>query len=434
MSYTPTYKKFIFEDYYYDSDNGVASFDYSFDKQLKFTERIMFDPMRDYNAAVLDRALWLSFLLAGISYYKSFPGAKVDFGRRQLTPLDAELLNAVYRDGLSQFVFENNLSPEILPQFSPSQPEESTAEYTGSGLLAMQSGGKDSLLLAELLKRASHDFETVYMTSGSSYPDVIGDIQKRPPRLIRRQLDRDALAKGKEAGALNGHVPITYITYSFALIDAILHGEDTVLAAIGREGAEAHEYIGDFAINHQWSKTWEAEQLLARYVGGRIGKSLKIGSPLRGFAELRIAELFVYYDWEKYHDKFSSCNVINYAQGQQNRQLRWCGQCPKCANSFLLFAPFVEPDELEALFGGQNLFAATSLTEMFKGLLGIDGVMKPFECVGEIDELRLAYHMARQRYGYDRHLLPFEVPASNFDYLAIGASQSWASDLISDIE
>ncbi len=89
----------------------------------------------------------------------------------------------------------------------------------------------------------------------------------------------------------------------------------------------------------------------------------------------------------------------------------------------MLFAPFVEPDELASLFDGQNLFAKSSLSDTFKGLLGIDGVMKPFECVGETEELRAAYHMARERFGTGTYSLPFNVATTDFDYLSIGPSQ-----------
>jgi len=60
------------------------------------------------------------------------------------------------------------------------------------------------------------------------------------------------------------------------------------------------------------------------------------------------------------------------------------------------------------------------LTETFKGLLGIDGVMKPFECVGEVDELRLAYHMAWENFGTESYQLSFDVPKGDFDYKSIG--------------
>jgi hypothetical protein len=65
-------------------------------------------------------------------------------------------------------------------------------------------------------------------------------------------------------------------------------------------------------------------------------------------------------------------------------------------------------------------------TETFKGLLGIDDVPKPFECIGEIDELRLAYRMKRD--GYEN--LPFAVPQSSFDYKQEYPAHTWTNDYI----
>lgn len=165
-------------------------------------------------------------------------------------------------------------------------------------------------------------------------------------------------------------------------------------------------------MTHQWSKTWGAEQLFAEYVQRYISPDIHVGSPLRQYSELKIAELFVERAWDRFGHRFSSCNVANYRQGADNTELAWCGECPKCANSYVLFAPFLPSGELQSIFGGKDLFASPSLVDVFKGLLGIDGVMKPFECVGEVDELRSAYHTAQAR-GYTP--LPFEVPVSHFD-------------------
>mgnify|MGYP007026543220 FL=1 len=198
-----------------------------------------------------------------------------------------------------------------------------------------------------------------------------------------------------------------------------------VLAAIGHEGEEPHVYIGDYPVTHQWSKTWPAEQIFQHYVSNNIA-TIHVGSPLRGMSELKIAELFVEYGWGKYSRSFSSCNVGNYKLDHDNTELKWCGNCPKCANSYLLFSAFVEPNDLVQLFGG-NLFEKESLIDDFKGLLGIDDVMKPFECVGEIDELRKAYGLALLR-GY--RPLPFDVPTSDFDKDRVYPSQAWATEMI----
>ena len=56
--------------------------------------------------------------------------------------------------------------------------------------------------------------------------------------------------------------------------------------------------------------------------------------------------------------------------------------------------------------------------------------MKPFECVGEIDELRLAYHMAQEKFSGDIAMVPFEVPVSEFNYKAVGAFQDWATEIL----
>ena len=52
------------------------------------------------------------------------------------------------------------------------------------------------------------------------------------------------------------------------------------------------------------------------------------------------------------------------------------------------------------------------MTTIFKGLLNINDEMKPFECVGEIAELRQAYHLKMP--GYPD--LPFDVPKSDYNY------------------
>ena len=433
MAYQSPYKEFIFEAYSFDAETGTAEFYYSFDGARRFVEKVQFNGTfaEPINQEALDNALQLAFYVVGTSYYKTFPTKNVAFKTAQPDQSQAKFLHEVYTNGLSQFIFENNLTLDDVVSFEGSGVNETATAYSGEGVLALQSGGKDSLLMANLLQENAVTYKTLYVTSSDLYPEVLNSLQV-DVRIIKRTLDISALKNAVSDGALEGHVPITYIVQSFALIDAVLHGENKVLASIGAEGGEAHEYVGDLAVNHQWSKTWDAEQLLALYVENYVSADIKVGSPLRGYSELKIAELFVEKCWDTFGHSFSSCNLANYKQGENNSELTWCGECPKCANSYLLFAPFVKPAELQSLFSGQDLFAKQSLAETFKGLLGINGVMKPFECVGEVDELRLAYHMARQRYP-GVYNLPFEVPTSGFDYNKINPNQDWSSQLIATV-
>lgn len=430
----PAYKTFFFEHCSFDYETWMAVFEYSFDGERHFAERVIFQPSeKNVQQDVLQRALELAFFVAGTSYYKCFPTNQVEYRNKQFTPKQAVFLNQVFRDGLSQFMFENHLDPNNSPHFQGIGDDYEPTDYKGNGVLVLQSGGKDSLLLGELLNDHQASYATWYMTTAAdTYPKVITCINEHGPRLAHRILDRGALDIATREGGLNGHVPVTFIALSYALVDAILHSENTVLISIGREGSEPHEMIGDFAVNHQWSKTWEAEQLLADYIATTISPNIYVGSPLRPFSELRIAEMFVEKCWALYADSFSSCNLANYKQGKTNNELAWCGVCPKCANSFLLFSPFVEPNELRRLFGGVDLFSSQNadLQDAFKGVLGIENVMKPFECVGEIDELRTAYYMAQARFGGQVSKLPFTVTRGLFDYRALGPQQLWTKQYL----
>lgn len=427
------HETFFFENYAFDSGTLTATFSYSFDHTRTFCETVTFEPSGAVvREDVLDRVLELAFFVAGTSYYKCFPTEKIEYRGKHFSKQQAAFINTVYRDGLSQFIFENKLDPAVLAQVTGRGKELEPLVYEGKGILSLQSGGKDSLLLGEFLNQQKTVYATWYMTSTKTYPKIISRLNGKEPRLAQRRIDKSALDAATQDGGLNGHVPVTFIALAYALVDAVLHGEQTVLAAIGAEGNEPHAMVGDLPVNHQWSKTWEAEQLFANYVATLISPGLHVGSPLRPFSELRIAELFEEICWAPYSYGFSSCNRANYEQGELNTELRWCGTCAKCANTFLLFSPFVIPYELRRIFDGVNLFASQhmGLQKSFKGLLGISGTMKPLECVAEVEELRTAYSMARARYGTVACQLPFDVPEGHFDYHKLGPAQGWTAEYL----
>lgn len=415
--------RFIFKSYFFDKVSKIANFNYAFEGGQSFTEEITLESNADYNHEILNRALFLAFMIIGTSYYKTFPsrGVLIDF------PIDtwqADFFNKVYQEGLGQFAYENNLNRNDLAHFVANTKNSSTAiNYEGSGILALQSGGKDSLLTATFLKSKGIGFTAWYLSNGENYPSLLNTVGSELI-ISNRLIDRKKLNESLDMGALNGHVPVTYIVQSLAIVQAILLGKADVLVSIAHEGEEPHHVIGDLLISHQWSKTWQAEKLFSNYVSRYISPSLRIGSPLRCYSELYVAELFVENSWILYGNMFSSCNASNYRQGTDNKILKWCGTCPKCINSYLLFAPFLSRGQLSKIFGDNNLFINPNLSSAFKGLLGIDGFTKPFECIGEIDELRQAYNMAIKKSNYQK--LPFDVPKSNFDYKQVYEAQDWA--------
>lgn len=410
----------------YAFEDGEAIFRYR-DDVRDYMERVEFalgDASPD--AELLDRALFLAFIIIGTSYYKVSPTQKVVLEQGTIDDWQAGFFSQVYQGGLSQYAYENQLTRADLAKFKATAGTSSKPlAYSGEGILSLQSGGKDSLLVAAMLAENNVSYTPWYISSGVAHPLVLDQLAS-PLITSKRTIDHAALQAGADTGGLNGHVPVTYIVLALAVIQAVLLGKNTVLAAVAHEGDEPHTWIDDMPVTHQWSKSWHAEQIFAEYVSRYISADIRVGSPLRSMSELRVAELFVNYAWDNFNADFSSCNLANYTQGADNSRLTWCGNCPKCANSYLLFAPFVDRRELQQRLGG-DLFAKPELFDIFKGLLGVEGHMKPFECVGEVDELRQAYHMARLA-GYTK--LPFDVPQSSFDKDATFDCQAWTQKLL----
>lgn len=392
---------FKFIGYNFDPNTSLAEFSYQGKDNLIFTEKIQFSPSTvDYNHDTLDSALFLAFIIVGTSYYKAEPTTSVELDH-SLTEAQATFFNKIYQEGLSQFAFENHLTRQDLPEFKHDSSAHNSVSRTTTEnkTLILVSGGKDSLLTAELIREKNHPYQTMYISSQKSYPSIIGSFNS--PIIVQRLIDTENL---KKAGGLNGHVPVTLINQAIAIIQAILIGANSIELGIGREGLEPHAWIQDLPVNHQWSKTAEAQDLLHEYIDSNITTDINIDSILSNYTEIEIAEKFAKKCWSKYGNQFSSCNVANYKQTADNRELKWCGKCAKCANSFLLFAPYIKAEEQYKLFG-HDLFDDPDLTETFKGLLGVDNVMKPFECIASIDELRWAYK--NKLPGYKN--LPFEL-------------------------
>ena len=108
MNYQSPYDNFIFEGYSFDEGSLTATFNYSFDGKLTFQEQVIFSTSEtNFNREVLDAALQLAFYLTGTSYYKTFPTKTVLFNAAAPNRHQAEFLNEVYTQGLSQFIFEN---------------------------------------------------------------------------------------------------------------------------------------------------------------------------------------------------------------------------------------------------------------------------------------------------------------------------------------
>ena len=75
---------------------------------------------------------------------------------------------------------------------------------------------------------------------------------------------------------------------------------------------------------------------------------------------------------------FRSCNVGSKTDS-------WCGKCPKCLFTWIILSPFLSREKLTAIFG-KDLMADERLRPILEELNGTAAV-KPFECVGTVEEV-----------------------------------------------
>ncbi|HCC83418.1 TPA: hypothetical protein DEP96_01050 [Candidatus Uhrbacteria bacterium] len=416
------YNTFRFVSYDFDADSGEASFVYGLDDEMTFTERIKFRipdltparsildiviggvtaPRQDF--AELHRALFALHLMAGISYYKTYCPPNIVIESGELSVDEAAFWNKLYTHGLGEFFYKNDLDFRDYIHFPVGEggkdQQNEKIHDSRSRVLALRGdplvgaivpigGGKDSLVTVELLQKAGFEFDLVALGRHERIQEV-ADAIALPLSIIERKLDPQLFELNKQ-GALNGHVPISaYIAFTM-VVHALLNGKRDIVLSNERSANTGNVMMGDLEINHQYSKSLECERDIQTYIKNSITPKVRYFSLLRPLSELAIVKRFV--EKGKYFEVFSSCNR-NYAINKRATK-RWCGECPKCAFVFTLLAAFMSKEDVTEIFD-KNLFADESLLPTYKELLGLEGI-KPFECVGEPDEVLAAFVLAQRR-------------------------------------
>lgn len=383
------YEEFQFKNYVYQSDTGTLRLTYAFKDGPEFTETIQFpDTRRSLNAQenlALDHAFRLIFLLAGVSYYKAAIPLRLTCAAFDLDPALAAFCDKVYRAGLGEFAFRNNVTLDFAFESVVSAKAEAVPLDLPHRLLVPVGGGKDSIVSIEALRKGGYD-QTLIACGGTNLAQPIADTMRvagLPALHIKRFLSPNLMELNAQ-GALNGHVPITAILSSIVVACAILYGYDTIVLSNENSASEPNVVQGDTEVNHQYSKSLAFERDFNAIVRRTVSPSLSYFSLLRPLTETAIASRFA--KCTAYHNVFRSCNTA-FKQDEAARGKKWCCACPKCRFVFLALAPFMDKAKLCAIFG-LNLLADSAQSDGFKELCGL-GEHKPFECVGEIEESAL---------------------------------------------
>ncbi len=421
---------------------GRVTLRYALDGELELIEEFDLPIARELSEAERARVEGLLSLLhwvAGVSYFKLAAPAHVRCETPPPTLAVAELLEALYSEGLGEFAYTNALSELPRPRFPRAEIERSRAPGRSNALarvLVPVGGGKDSAVALEIVRRSGAE---IALFSIGDAPPIARTVTaaELPHLLVRRRLD-PKLPELNAAGALNGHVPITAIVSCVAVLTAALHGFDAVAMANERSASAGNLRWDGIEVNHQFSKGLRAERLLAAALA-EIGAGVELFSVLRPASELAIARAFA--RLERYHAAFTSCNAI-FRLDPALRAASWCCDCPKCRFVFLALAPFSSPEHLRGIFGA-DLLDDESQFEGF-ALLSATGGHKPFECVGEEQESLAAMRLlaADPRWAQHRvvrrltaQVLP-QHPAAAGDpaeVLALSDEHSVPAALMSDV-
>lgn len=351
-----------------------------------FVETVTFDGVKSLEAPAVVALAQLWYLVAGLSYYKAGAARRIDVGTTPLGTQGRRLLKAALSDGLGEFAYRNQI-PLSDVTIEGREGVESYAPFVDANrVLTPFGGGIDSVVTTEKLRDqvdqslfivspATGRFAPLEATASVTGLDVVRASRTLDPQIVR----------GEES-FFNGHVPVTTMVTLLAAVAAVASGRGGVALSNEHSSSIANLRWYNSDINHQWSKSWNAENLIANAIAERVGEELIVASYLRDRSELWVAKVFS--ELGQYHHVFRSCNRA-FTQATRERAIQWCGECDKCLFVNLVLAPFLSRTELHAIFSNEPLSDPARAPQL-RTLVGLGDEHKPFECVGDPDESAVA--------------------------------------------
>ena len=391
-----TYQEFIFKGFDYVLKDNELSVVYNFyaDDKFEFHPTLRFKDSGFYHFEKLGEDVLRNFLfnigmVELISYWKAMVPPQVVVYDYELDERQKAFWKKVYYHGLGEYFYLNGIDVSYDEFLNIQSRGERQMQPAGlelnSGVIIPVGGGKDSVVTLELLKNTGGDNLALIMNprgASSSTAAVAGFEEKT--LVIERRLDKRLLELNGQ-GFLNGHTPFSALLAFVTVLAAAGSGRKYI--ALSNEGSANEPTVAGTKINHQYSKSFEFESDFRDYVATNLSGDISYFSMLRPLSEFQIASLFA--RSPQYFSAFRSCNAGSKTDS-------WCGKCPKCLFTFIILSPFVSPGKLTEIFG-TNLLDDNELEGYFDELTGLSEV-KPFECIGTVDEVNAALCLTRSRY------------------------------------
>ena len=386
------FSTFTFESQTVTKDNGTLrlSFSFNIDDRYRFrpTLEIPARPFFDWDSIPMDELEFLTFQIGMtelVSYWKIACPKKVVIKPFALTESQVKFWKKLYYNGLGEFLYLNGITvseAELMHiESAGNLPFASVGTKLEDKVLVPIGGGKDSVVTLECLRNEMPVIPMIVNPRGATLNCVkVAGYGANDFIVINRTLDPTMLKLNAE-GYLNGHTPFSALLAFISVLVAF--GSRSKYIALSNENSANEATVPGTNINHQYSKSIEFERDFRNYVAENLNDEVQYFSFLRPLSELQIAKLFA--RCEAYHPVFRSCNVGSKTDS-------WCGHCPKCLFTWIILSPFLPKEKLIAIFG-KDLMADESLRPIFEELNGTIPV-KPFECVGTVEEVRACMEAA----------------------------------------
>jgi len=398
------YKKLICRPFEFDvSDSGTEiRFIFELDSNLKFCTKYAFKNLKLNIDSITEKLFNYLTIIESFSYWKLACPANISFDNFSLTEFEESFFKKLLMNGRSEFFYRNNIYP--LPDvnfiYSSLGIANKSVKFDSAlnGSLVLVGGGKDSIVSLELLRKLNTSSRHLPIVPFSINPikasiDSIEVSEFQNAIICHRQIDNNIIALNKSGQYLNGHIPFSSVLAMISTIVAHNLNLHSVITSNESSSNEGNVSVDGINVNHQYSKSFEFEKDFSSLL--KYSKiPITYFSLLRPLNEIQIAKIFS--EKNKYHKIFQSCNIKQTMLARETLKAninlkpsdRWCANCPKCVFVYLMLNLFLPKERLIEIFG-VSVEDSSNFKKYCEELAGLSEV-KPFECVGTFEEVRVA--------------------------------------------
>ncbi len=388
----------------------------------------------DVDLIELERRLGLDYMATVYFHILAFEANKLtslkpdtfDLGpfQRHHTPEFEELWLTIQRNVWAQWRYENNFPHYAGPRFlsQPTQPISNALQLANHNeqVLLFCGGGKDSLVSLKLLERANVSYSTCAYSSsiyGRATPQhqLIESLLDTATPQTRHKIWMYEDFLDSPVTRLANEYQVTSLTAAetpssiFASLPNILQHHYRYLSLGHERSADAPNLIWEHTsepVNHQWGKSSQAEQLISHYVQSHLVTNCQYFSLLKPIYDVVIFNLL---RQDLASVPFThSCNLAK----------PWCKRCAKCAYVWLNYMAYLPVELVNQMFHQVNLLDLPDNQLWFRQMLGLSE-HTPFECIGQVNEARLAFELCRRKGLTGKAMTMFMEEVKQVDYQAI---------------